>query len=1129
MSPKAVTPVFFDPNGRRARKVRWISQVGLAAFVLISAAYITGVVIAPDLPVLQLASDVPVKAAAADSGPTEGASHRPRISAGFRSLPPTAAKARRYAFHILGDEASTSQLRRHAESMDIVVTDLMDWSETSEGLAVQVDPKSSELLRWMRRHAAQAEVFARISNDPVSARLAPTLASPPARDRLATTIARQLADIGVRGFVADFRALPSSSHVHLVKFLQQLRRELAVSGASLSLIVPRGTPPNRMRELGLVTDHLMVHLVLGHGELPRGGALAPQDWFEQELARHLAAIPPEKVVVAISAGATEWNDVGEYRTHSIQAAWDIARRHSSRIDLDAASLNPSFSYIGADGRRRQVWLLDSVTAFNQARAALAAGVGGIAIQQLGFEDPGVWYAIGRGRLPVDSVVPELERPRAAHDAYGHLKYDVLRSAPGSDGRREVRLSQSTGLITAARMIEPPVLQQFSGLSAIDPKAVALTFDDGPDPHVTPRILDILAEKGVKATFYIVGTNAARHPEIVRRIYAEGHDIGNHSYSHPDMMKLGRQEIARDLNSVQRLLESEVGINTVLFRAPYAMAMYREFVIAPQLISTVSELGYLVGGIRVDTFDYGPMRTASEVHRRTVQEVTRSQEAATVLMHDAGGPRSATIGALGPIIDDLKLRGYRFVTTHELVGLPRDSIMPLHAPTSVLAAAGTQVRGQYMVTFAHAADFLGQLAIGAVILAMLRLVLVIILAHIQHRRERRRASLSWRPRSVAVLVPGFNEEKVICKTVQSLLGSTIAERLEIIVIDDGSTDRTSEVVKETFAGDARVRVFKKPNGGKSAALNFGIEATSAEIVVAIDADTMLEPDAIELLVRHFHDPRLGAVAGNAVVGNQCNMITRMQALEYVTSQSLERRAMEIFNAIAVVPGAIGAWRRQALIEAGGYGHDTLAEDADLTIELERRGWKVIYEPNARALTEAPETVRAFLKQRFRWMFGTLQVAWKNLLNPRGLPLGIALTFVPNVLLFSFAFTLIAPLVDALLVASLVTIGLGLLADGSTVGSLGTLGRIGVFWLIFQTVDVLVAWLGVRLDRDRGNLWLLPWVVLQRFTYRQLLYWVAIRALLAAFRGSFVGWGKLLRTGTVILPRARRRDDTVPRQI
>ena len=310
------------------------------------------------------------------------------------------------------------------------------------------------------------------------------------------------------------------------------------------------------------------------------------------------------------------------------------------------------------------------------------------------------------------------------------------------------------------------------------------------------------------------------------------------------------------------------------------------------------------------------------------------------------------------------------------------------------------------------------------------------------------------------------------------------------------------------------VFKKPNGGKSAALNFGLQQTDAEIVIALDADTVFGKDAIELLVRHFYDPHVGAVAGRAVVGNEVSMMARFQSLEYVTSQNLDRRAFEKFNAIGVVPGAIGAWRRNALIDAGGFPLDTLAEDADATIALERAGWKVLYEPAAYALTEAPETVRAFLKQRFRWMYGTLQVAFKH----RGAMLsraerGVGLITIPNILIFQFAFTLLAPLMDLLLGLTLL-VGLRewILTGGVSVPD--SLVKVSAYWVLFQTIDGILAAIGIGLNGERERWSLFPLIFVQRFCYRQLLYYVAIRTLLAAIRGQFVGWGKLLRTGNVL---------------
>jgi cellulose synthase/poly-beta-1,6-N-acetylglucosamine synthase-like glycosyltransferase len=390
------------------------------------------------------------------------------------------------------------------------------------------------------------------------------------------------------------------------------------------------------------------------------------------------------------------------------------------------------------------------------------------------------------------------------------------------------------------------------------------------------------------------------------------------------------------------------------------------------------------------------------------------------------------------------------------------------------------------------------------LGLFRIALVVIAALVQARRTSH-SRRPWKPETIAVLVPAYNEEKVICKTVSALLSSTYPGEFDIIVVDDGSRDNTSAIVKQTFGDNPRILVHRKENGGKASALNLGIERTEAEIIVAIDGDTILMPDAIEHLVTHFQDPTVGAVAGNVIVGNQNNLITRFQALEYVTSQSLDRRAFELFNAIGVIPGAIGAWRRSALIEVHGYSSDTLAEDADLTFAIERRDWRVVGEPKALALTEAPETVRGFMKQRFRWMFGTLQVAWKHF-SLRGSGRGVVFIAIPNVFLFQFGFTLLAPIMDLLLVIA----GIAALAGSNH----ETLLLLLTYWACFQVADATAAAVGIALSRESANWRLLPLILLQRISYRQLLYVVAIRALLAAVKGRLVGWGKLVRTGSVV---------------
>jgi len=192
-----------------------------------------------------------------------------------------------------------------------------------------------------------------------------------------------------------------------------------------------------------------------------------------------------------------------------------------------------------------------------------------------------------------------------------------------------------------------------------------------------------------------------------------------------------------------------------------------------------------------------------------------------------------------------------------------------------------------------------------------------------------------PPGVTVLIPAHNEESVIVQTVQSVLHSDLSN-IRVIVVDDGSSDRTLELLESNFGKNGCVQIIHQVNRGKAAALNNALSHAHTAFVVTIDADTEIETDAIRKLLRHFSDPKVGAVAGNVKVGNRSRWLTRWQALEYITSQNMEKRAFDLLNCITVVPGALGAWRREAIEAAGGITADTVAEDADLTIAIRRLG-------------------------------------------------------------------------------------------------------------------------------------------------------------------------------------------------
>ena len=390
-----------------------------------------------------------------------------------------------------------------------------------------------------------------------------------------------------------------------------------------------------------------------------------------------------------------------------------------------------------------------------------------------------------------------------------------------------------------------------------------------------------------------------------------------------------------------------------------------------------------------------------------------------------------------------------------------------------------------------------LFITCIILSIVRILLLAFFAIREFRRERKEnlAPLAGSP-LVSIIVPAYNEEINAVKSLNNLLRLTYPN-FNIIFVDDGSKDTTYAKVSEAFKDHPRVKVFTKPNGGKASALNYGIGQTDAAYVMCIDADTNLAPGSLSLMARHFADDRVGAVAGNVKVGNEVNLITRWQNIEYITSQNFDRNAFAGINAITVVPGAIGVFRKQAIEDAGGFTSDTYAEDCDLTIRMLRAGYLIKNENDAIALTEAPETRRMFLRQRFRWTFGVMQSFWKNrdaLFNRTYGTLGwVAL---PNILVFQVLIPLIAPLADLFMLIGIFT---------------GNAGMILIYYFGFMLIDIAVGVLAFVFEKE--NVLKLIWLIPQRIVYRWLMLYVLYKAIRRALKGTLQSWGVLNRTGNV----------------
>jgi peptidoglycan-N-acetylglucosamine deacetylase len=846
------------------------------------------------------------------------------------------------------------------------------------------------------------------------------------------------------------------------------------------------------------------------------GSVAGQDWYERNLIDRMKELDPAKTILAIGNYGYDWTE-GSTSAKEVTCQEALVTAHESeveQIDFDPAKRNPHFDYDEEDNTHHHVWFLDAVTAYNQMRAASGFHPAGFALWRLGSEDPSIWSVFGTSDT---NYSPDLLR----RIVYGYLvdfqgTGELLKvvSRP-HDGWRDIKVDPANGFITSEtydtnNLPSSYVIQR----TGDHPGMIALTFDDGPDPKWTPSILDILKKENVPATFFVIGKNGQAYPDLLRRMVDEGHEIGNHTFTHPNLGEIPGALTDLELNATQRLIESVTGRSTILCRPPYFGDAEADKPEEVEPAIRAEKLGYIIVGLRIDPDDWKLPVTADEIVQRTVKRATDTNpetRGQVVLLHDSGGDRSATIQALPEIIHQLRAKGFKFVLTSELGGISRDQAMPRLQPSQHVFARADALAFFVLATGGWLLQW--TFLIG-IVLGLGRLVFVGALAFAQWVRSRHRRKIhageGYSP-FVSVIVPAFNEEMVIEATLRSLLASDY-KNFEIIVVDDGSQDRTSEIVCEKFGAETRVRLFTEPNTGKANALNHGLRYATGEIVIALDADTMFAPQTIEALAHRFHDPQLGAVAGNAKVGNRINIVTRWQALEYITSQNMDRRAFASLNCITVVPGAVGAWRRALLEQAGGFTSDTLAEDQDLTLRIRRLGYKIGYEENAVAWTEAPDRLRLLAKQRFRWAYGTLQCMWKHsdaLFRPRYGALGFVA--MPNVWIFQILFPLVSPVMDLMLVYTLFSAGLDWLQQPA--GYVMTnLQQILFYYALFLAIDWLAACFAFILEKKER--WrLLWWIFLQRFCYRQVMYYVMIKSVATAVRGALVGWGKLERKATV----------------
>jgi cellulose synthase/poly-beta-1,6-N-acetylglucosamine synthase-like glycosyltransferase/peptidoglycan/xylan/chitin deacetylase (PgdA/CDA1 family)/spore germination protein YaaH len=1157
--------IFFDPQRKRWKRLRRILDATAVIFTLVLAVFIFNVLRYQQLPELLLPVPRHNYKALPDHASLLHGQKAPRPArrkTGRKpsDIPFNTGEGLRAAYYVEDDPASYSSLKEHVHQIDLLFPQWLHIDAPQPIIlamsadhhheyslidpAAVHDPDEGNKIKHVIEAAKEdTEIFPHLNNfnpntqswDPV---VGDMLADPAKRTALCQQIVRFLTAFpAYRGLSLDIESLPDNASPGYISFIRELYADLHPRNLRLYVNTMVSTTDEDLKGIAANSDGLVLMNYDEHQVESQPGPVASQEWFVNNLRRALKIVPKEKLICAMGNYGYDWTlsipqkrrghrakppQVLNTEDLSVSDVWQRASDADADLSLDYDTLNPHFEYIDEDlNERHVVWFLDSVTLLNEMRAARGLGLQTFALWRLGEEDSSLWSVWDKPTNPAS--LEALGEVQPGYDVDDEGEGDIIRvTGQPQPGKRIIEVDTDEPdprkkLITDEHMDVYPrtyTVEQYG----YHPKEVALSFDDGPDPKWTPKILDILRNKGAKATFMLIGEEAQQNIGLMKRVVREGHEIGNHTYSHPDISEISNRQLDLELKLTERLFASKLGIQPLYFRPPYDIDEEPDTDDQAAPVERIQQAGYTIIGSKMDTNDWNerPRKSPAEITQTILDQLQTMKvkpqfRGSIILLHDGGGDRSATVAALPVLIDALRAHGYTIVQVSALLGKTTADVMPkitfrqyLRALPDSIAFSSLAFVGSFIMLMFYMGD----------ILMSARLLLVGVFAVIERLRPPHAlASPGFNPR-VAVLIPAYNEEKVIVRTIRSVLNSDYAN-LHVIVIDDGSSDRTLDVARQAYAAEiaaGRIQVLTKPNNGKAAALNFALDRLTEDFYVGIDADTVIAPDAISKLIPHFEDPLIGAVAGNAKVGNRVNLWTRWQALEYITSQNFERRALDLFNVVTVVPGAIGAWRTAPVKAAGGYPVNTVAEDADLTMNLLEQQLKVVYEDRALAFTEAPIDAKGLMRQRFRWSFGILQAVWKHRLAfVRNKAMGYFA--LPNILIFQMLLPLLSPFIDLMFLAGIVHYFVDRHFHPEA-ASAANFEKLVFYFLGFLVIDFVTSSVAFSLERrhpaNKGDHWLLFHIWLQRFAYRQLFSLVLFKTVKRAIDGKPFNWEKLERT-------------------
>lgn len=940
-----------------------------------------------------------------------------------------------------------------------------------------------------------ALTVARITASTRTAELAALLSPGPTLDRLVDQLAGFLRDQPQPGLCIALDAHPELDPAILREALSRLSRAVTLPGRlppALCLIA--GPEAGFWRDAEL-TGMLELAVVKGFREATSPlMAPAPPDWFGPALAEVRQLLPGPKLVVALGGFGQAWQS-GQARSQRISYGETLARAAGAGVapQFDPTSGATRVRYLDAERQTHDIWLLDAASVANQL-AALAPDQS-VVLWPLGHEDPAVWQLLQpdrAGRRPAQRLGGPVDLSDQVLTAIGGPAVGTI--LPGVAGERRVTLD-ATGTRIVAQSYDPlPLPSRVQRRGAMTVGGLVLAFDGLPASADIDSLLATLTRNGVKAVFFADLRMLLLRGASARKLAAAGHVLGLRML--PPLPGREESQVAArmELNFAQLYL-------TQTLDRPARLVLLRPGAGPPHFSrdAFIAETALLERGLIPvrSSFDapFGPV-DAEEFVDRILREGGFEQTHVVTLDLRESGPDQ--LAALPALLSRLIADGFLFLSpdlaTRSEALPPQAADAPDHSFGDGFAftLANFLLNGVMVLFFV-------MLVISAAF-SLLYITLSLL------RRPNPGFDPAFTP-PVAVIIPAFNEEKVIAACVASVLRSDYPD-FRVFIVDDGSTDHTSDVVRALVADNPNVHLLREENAGKWHAANLALGHIDTPIFIAADADSIFLPDTIRWLVQPFHDPRVGAVAGLVEVGNRVNILSDFQHQEYMVTQNVLRRAHEFFDGILVVPGAVGAWRTAAVRKGGGFSGATITEDADLTVAVHRAGYRVRFEERARSITEAPVTVRAFLRQRLRWQLGMLQVSWKHRgVIPSGLPVGFS---VVDSIWFGPVSLMLALLDDILLVTVVGTAVYSIVLREALPG--GTLPiLLFTSYFIMTGIEVLRTLTAFWFERrwEWKTLLLIP---LLRFGYRQLLYITAIRGIFRALTGHPTGWYKIDRTGT-----------------